>query len=118
VRQSAREPDDIPALENGLIAMALPGKRIVVGVLGSRDVLDQLMRHYQSAGESVKLLVPRSISPNLLEDGQWILLLVFDRQQLADAAASLRQRPAGLGRLPPGDSSVTRKGAAPQRGRH
>jgi hypothetical protein len=89
-----REVGDISWEGDGIIAMVSGRDRITVGILGSRDVLQQMMHRYRSVAESVELRAPRGISPNLLEDGQWVLLVIFTRQQLADAAASLHARSA------------------------
>jgi len=72
-------------VENGLFVDAITNDRIVVGVLGSEEVLDRLAGKYRATAMDLAVRPPRQLGNNA-DSSRWMLAVLYDRRGLSRAA--------------------------------
>jgi hypothetical protein len=73
-------------VQNGLILAPLGKTEVLMGIRGSRPILNQVANIYRPYAQKIELSPPRSMGANQFESIQWILLIAFDQKQLTRAA--------------------------------
>ncbi len=87
------------SLVNGLVLSSLDNGDVLVGVMGARETIEALDPIYKPFARKAESSPLMSVAPGV-ESTRWILLLEYDRTQLARAAAVARERGAGRSPTP------------------
>ena len=78
-------------IQNGLILTSIANGDVLVGVIGTREILDSLAESFRPSAKQVEIS-PLMQTAAWAESTRWILLLAYDRAGLASAAASVPQK--------------------------
>jgi hypothetical protein len=77
-------------IQNGLVLTSIANGDVLVGVIGTHEVLNDLVGSYRSYAKQVEL-TPLIQAAAWAESTRWILLLAFDHGQLASVAVKMPQ---------------------------
>jgi hypothetical protein len=80
----------VKALQNGLLMAGIGNGKWMIGVLGSRDTLEDLRPSYAANAQRIEIEPPAPISNSAADASQSLLLLIYDRNGLARAAKLAR----------------------------
>lgn len=83
--------DQRAPLQNGLILTSVGNGDILVGLIGTHEILSGLVQSYRTYAKQVELS-PLTQMAAWAESSRWILLLAFDQTHLASVAAKVLQR--------------------------
>lgn len=78
-------------MQNGLALSSLKNGDVLIGVMGARETIESLANDYRSQAKNIEVSSLMQLGTSA-ESTRWILLLEFDRKQLARAAEFAHQR--------------------------
>jgi hypothetical protein len=82
--------DPTAAGQNGMVLTSLSDKQVLVGVLSSREVVENLADEYRLSVNNVEVSPPVILTSSVADLEKWSVLMAIDRDQLARVALHSR----------------------------